>query len=110
MPCPTMHIDIVSRGKGQSCMAKCAYNAGKKMWSQYEYCWKEPHSSARRVKLIEVMLPPNVPKEYADPQTLWNAVDTAEKSSSAQTARTIILALPKELTYEQNLDLIHDYC
>ncbi len=110
MPCPTMHIDIVSRGKGQSCMATCAYNAGKKMWSQYECCWKQPHSSARRVKRIEVMLPPNAPKKYADPQTLWNAVDAAEKSSSAQTARTIIIALPKELTYEQNLDLIHDYC
>ena len=80
-------------------MAKCAYNSGVKKWSEYEHCWKQPHSDPERVRLIEVMLPPNAPKEYADPQTLWNAVDAAEKAWNAQTARTMYLALPRELTY-----------
>ena len=71
---------------------------------------KHPHSSPERVVYREVMLPDNAPREYADSQTLWNAVDAAEKRKDAQTARRMLIALPKELTYEQNLALIRDYC
>ena len=110
MPCPTGSFKIISRGKGQSCMASCAYYAGEKKYSEYECCWKYPHSSPARVKRVEVMLPPNAPKAYADPQTLWNAVDTAETSVNAQTARSMFFALPRELTDEQNLALVRDFC
>lgn len=110
MPCPTGSFKIISRGKGQSCMASCAYYSGEKKYSEYECCWKYPHSSLSRVNLVEVMLPPNAPKAYADPQTLWNAVDAAETSVNAQTARSMLFALPRELTYEQNLVLVRDFC
>ena len=110
MPCPTGSFKIISRGKGQSCMASCAYYSGEKKYSEYECCWKYPHSSPTRVKLVEVMLPPNAPRAYADPQTLWNAVDAAETSVNAQTARSMLFALPRELTYEQNLALVRNFC
>ena len=110
MPCPTGSFKIISRGKGQSCMASCAYYSGKKKYSEYECCWKYPHSSPARVKWVEVMLPPNAPRAYADPQTLWNAVDAAETSVNAQTARSMLFALPCELTDEQNLALVRDFC
>lgn len=110
MPCPTGSFKIISRGKGQSCMASCAYYSGEKKYSEYECCWKYPHSSPARVKRVEVMLPPNAPKAYADPQTLWNAVDAAETSVNAQTARSMLFALPRELTDEQNLALVRDFC
>ena len=110
MPCPTGSFKIISRGKGQSCMASCAYYSGEKKYSEYECCWKYPHSSSSRVKFVEVMLPPNAPRAYADPQTLWNAVDAAETSVNAQTARSMLFALPRELTYEQNLALVRNFC
>ena len=110
MPCPTGSFKIISRGKGQSCMASCAYYSGEKKYSEYECCWKYPHSSSSRVKWVEVMLPPNAPRAYADPQTLWNAVDAAETSVNAQTARSMLFALPRELTDEQNLALVRDFC
>ena len=110
MPCPTGSFKIISRGKGQACMASCAYYSGEKKYSKYECCWKYPHSSSSRVKFVEVMLPPNAPRAYADPQTLWNAVDAAETSVNAQTARSMLFALPRELTYAQNLALVRDYC
>ena len=110
MPCPTGSFKIISRGKGQSCMASCAYYSGEKKYSEYECCWKYPHSSSSRVKQVEVMLPPNAPRAYADPQTLWNAVDAAETSVNAQTARSMLFALPRELTDEQNLALVRDFC
>ena len=55
MPCPTGSFKIISRGKGQSCMASCAYYAGEKKYSEYECCWKYPHSSPARVKRVEVI-------------------------------------------------------
>ena len=110
MPCPTGSFKIISRGKGQSCMASCAYYSGKKKYSEYECCWKYPHSSPARVKWVEVMLPSNAPRAYADSQTLWNAVDAAETSVNAQTARSMLFALPRELTDEQNLALVRDFC
>ena len=110
MPCPTGSFKIISRGKGQSCMASCAYYSGEKKYSEYECCWKYPHSSPVRVKWVEVMLPSNAPRAYADPQMLWNAVDAAETSVNAQTARSMLFALPRELTDEQNLALVRDFC
>ena len=110
MPCPTGSFKVISRGKGQSCMASCAYYSGEKKYSEYERCWKYPHSSSSRVKFVEVMLPPNAPRAYADPQTLWNAVDAAETSVNAQTARSMLFALPRELTYAQNLALVRNFC
>ena len=73
MPCPTGSFKIISRGKGQSCMASYAHYSGEKKYSEYECCWKYPHSNSSRVKWVEVMLPPNTPGAYADPQTRWNA-------------------------------------
>ena len=109
IPCPTFSISYIGR-KDQSVMAAAAYNAGEKMYSERDHEWKHPHSSSERVVYREVMLPDNAPREYADSQTLWNAVDAAEKRKDAQTARRMLIVLPKELTYEQNLALIRDYC
>lgn len=110
MPCPHYSISVVSRGSGQSVMAAASYCLGQKLYSDHDGEWKYPHSSPQRVRYTEVMLPPNAPAEYADRQTLWNAVDEAEKRADAQTARRFVITLPKELTYEQNLALIRAYC
>ena len=91
-------------------MAGASYYLGQKLYSGYDHEWKYPHSDLKRVRYTEVLLPANAPPAYADRQVLWNAVDAAEKSRSAQTARRFTIALPKELSFEQNLALIRDYC
>ena len=91
-------------------MAGASYYLGQKLYSEYDHEWKYPHSDPKRVRYTEVMLPSNAPPEYADRQTLWNAVDAAEKSTKAQTARRFTITLPRELTFEQNLALIREYC
>jgi Ti-type conjugative transfer relaxase TraA len=42
-------------------------------------------------------------------QSLWNRVSIGEKRYDAQAAREIIIALPNELTREQNIQLMRDY-
>ena len=90
-------------------MAAAAYQSGEKLHSDFTGTW-EYGKELERIVHTEIMLPPNAPREYADRQTLWNAVDAAEKGQNAQTARRLIIALPKELTMEQNIELIRHYC
>ena len=95
--------------KGNSVMGAAAYQSGDKLYSEYEHEWKSG-DHLERIIHKEILLPPSAPEEYRDRATLWNAVDAAEEKSTAQTARRIIMALPKELTQEQNIELIRSYC
>jgi len=57
----------------------------------------------------EILLPDHAPAEYKDRAVLWNAVEKVERYKTAQLAREIQLALPVELTEEQNKKLVRDY-
>ena len=111
IPCPHFNITIIARGKakGNSAVGAAAYQSGDKIYSEYEHEWKSG-DHLERIIHKEILLPPNAPEKYQDRATLWNAVDAAEDKSTAQTARRIIMALPKELTQEQNIELIRNYC
>ena len=111
IPCPHFNITIIARGKvkGNSAVGAAAYQSGDKIYSEYEHEWKSG-DHLERIIHKEILLPTNAPEKYRDRAMLWNAVDAAEDKSTAQTARRIIMALPKELTQEQNIELIRNYC
>jgi len=54
-------------------------------------------------------LPDNAPPEYTNRVTLWNAVEKIETAKNSQLAREIEIALPVELSREQNISLVRDY-
>jgi hypothetical protein len=54
-------------------------------------------------------LPENAPSEYTVRAALWNAVEKCERNANAQLAREIELALPVELSKEQNVELVRSY-
>lgn len=90
-------------------MSAAAYQSGEKLFSEYDGQWKSGDHQERIVHK-DILLPPNAPREYTDRQTLWNAVDASENKDNAQTARRFIITLPKELSIEENILLIRDYC
>ena len=57
----------------------------------------------------EILLPDHAPAKYADRAILWNAVEKVERYKTAQLAREIEIALPVELTREQNISLVREY-
>jgi hypothetical protein len=57
----------------------------------------------------EILLPGHAPEAYADRAVLWNAVEMGERNRNAQLAREIELALPVELSREQNMALVRAY-
>lgn len=55
------------------------------------------------------MLPANAPPEFADRSFLWNSVEKIEKSKNSQLAREIEIAIPHELTRQQQISLVREY-
>jgi len=110
MACPHFDVSIRQRSKGQSAVAGAAYMSAEKLFSEYDqrtknFCYKEKEIVAKGI-----LLPPNAPREYADRQTLWNAVEASEKQWNAQLARGIIMALPRELPADRYESLVREYC
>ncbi len=107
-------IKIISRGKGKSAVAAAAYRSGEKITNDYDGI---THDYTRKSGVVhtEILLPDNAPAEYVNCQSgslravLWNAVEKIEKAKNSQLAREIELALPAELTMEQNISLARDY-
>ncbi len=101
-------IKIVSRGKGKSAVAAAAYRAGEKITNEYDGI---THDYTRKggVTHTEILLPDHAPREYTNRSILWNAVEKIEKAKNSQLAREIELALPVELSVEQNISLARDY-
>lgn len=109
---------IVSRGSGRSVVLSAAYRHCAKM--EYE---REARTIdyTRKQGLLheEFMLPAGAPKWFrsltADrsvagaSEAFWNKVEAFEKRADAQLARDLTIALPLELSAEQNIALVRDF-
>jgi hypothetical protein len=103
-----LSIKIITRGEGKSAVAAAAYRAGETIKNEYDGI---AHDYSRKGGIIhtEILLPKHAPVEYADRAVLWNAVEKIEKQCNSQLAREIEIALPAELTKEQNISLAHRF-
>lgn len=99
---------IISRGQGRSAVGAAAYRSGEKLYNEYDGI-EHDYTKKGGVVYSEIMLCKNAPKEYQDRQTLWNAVEQIEKSSKAQLAREYEVALPVELSREEQIKLVRDF-
>ena len=106
----TFHFNIfmISRGKSKSAVASAAYISCEKIKNEWD---GEVHDYHNKKGLLhsEIFLPENVPIALKDRTTLWNSVELNEKASNAQLARNFIIALPKELSFEENKKLITEF-
>ena len=100
------HLSVtqVQRSAGQSAVASAAYRAGERLYSE-RYGEYSDYTRKGGVVYTEILLPPHAPREYADRQTLWNAVEAAERGKNAQLAYSFDIALQNEFTLEENIAL-----
>lgn len=103
--CP---ISIIQRSKGRSAVAAAAYRSGTKLTNEWDGL---THDYTRKGGVVhaEIMLPAHAPPEFQDRSALWNSVEQIEKAKDSQLAREIEVALPVELTREQQLALIRSF-
>lgn len=99
---------VITRAKGQSVIACAAYRAGEKLNDErhgeiYDYTKKQDIAHS------EILLPDNAPQWMRDRGKLWNAVEQSEKRKDSQLAREVQVALPRELTLSQNIELTREF-
>ncbi len=89
-------------------MAAAAYRSGEKLVNEWDGL---THDYTRKGGVVhtEIMLPSHAPPEFQDRSTLWNSVEEIEKSSTAQLAREIEVALPIELSRAEQLALVRSF-
>ena len=89
-------------------MAAAAYRAGEKLHSEY---YGEINNYTRKggVFCSEILLPSHAPPEYADRETLWNAVEKAERGQKAQLAYSFDIALQNEFSIQENIALARQF-
>lgn len=89
-------------------MAAAAYRSGEKLVNEWDGM---THDYTRKGGIVhkEIILPAHAPPEFADRSTLWNSVEEIEKSSDAQLARELEVALPVELSRAEQLALVRAF-
>ena len=102
------HVTQVKRSAGQSVVAAAAYRAGEKLYSEY-YGENNDYTRKGGVICSDILLPAHAPPQYADRQTLWNAVEHAERGKKAQLAYSFDIALQNELTLDENIALVQQF-
>ena len=103
-----LHCKVFSRSKGQTAIAAAAYRSGTKL-EDHELGTVSDYSKKKGIAFSEIALPANAPKEYADREVLWNAVQEVEKSKDAQLCREFEIALPKELSLVEQIELVRTF-
>jgi len=107
-----LNAKIVSRAKGQSAVAKAAYNAHDLLTNEntaerHDYRYKG------EVLFSGIFTPKYAPdwvqEVTKDRAALWSAVEKAETRKNSQLAREIEIALPYELTDKQREYLVKDF-
>ena len=102
------HMAQVKRSAGQSAVASAAYRAGEKLYSDY-YGESSDYTRKGGVVCSEILLPSHAPPEFADRQTLWNAVENAERRQDAQLAHSFDIALQNEFSIEENIAIARQF-
>ena len=107
---------VISRGAGRNAVNAAAYRRGARMHDErtgetFSYVHK------RDVLHSEITIPDDAPswakailerhalEPVAASEELWNRVESHEKRLDAQLAREIEIALPAELSFEENIGL-----
>jgi Ti-type conjugative transfer relaxase TraA len=118
MAVPHFSVSIVARGAGRSAVLSAAYRHCARM--NFE---REARTIDYRAKqgLLheEFVIPADAPdwvramlaeRPVAQASEIfWNKVEDFEKRSDAQLARDVTIALPIELSAEQNIELVRDF-
>ena len=100
---------IISRSAGRSSVSAASYRSASKLEDQRLDRTFDHQKKSDDLIHQEILLPENAPSWMKDREKLWNAVELSEKRKDSQLAREFNISLPRELTSEQNIELIRGF-
>lgn len=102
-----MDVRNVQKAK-QSAVAKASYVSGEKLFSD-----RDQELKAFRTREVKpdsfILAPSHAPDWVYDREKLWNEVEAVEKPVNSRLMREVVVALPIELSNEQQRELISEY-
>jgi hypothetical protein len=101
-----LELKSVSRGKGASVIAKAAYHARIKLRDERQALIHDYSAGRSVVVSAGVLLPPGAPAWMKDREKLWNAIDAIEKRKDSETAKSLTLTLPRDVSRNDRIRLV----
>jgi len=99
---------IISKSN-RSAVACAAYRSGEALYSERDGLTKK-YGHRDIPPETYILAPKHAPEWVYNRERLWNEVEKVEKQHNAQLAREIIVALPTQLTNEEQTQLLLDFC
>jgi len=104
-----LRASVISRSKGRSATAAAAYRSGAEIEDRrtglsFDY------SAKRGVEHTEILAPDHAPEWVSDRSELWNRVEESETRKNSQVAREVRVALPDELSHDERVELVREFC
>lgn len=104
-------MQVIKRSVGRNAVACISYRAAIAMFDQRTGMHFDFSKSNKEViGYSAIMAPEATPPMLLDRETLWQNVELMEKRKDAQLCREFDAALPIELTKEQQIALMRDFC
>ena len=98
------------KGSRVSIVAKAAYRSGERLHDEQAERTFDYRSRSQEVCHAEILAPDGAPAWAHDREALWNQVEMTERRSDSQLAREYVIALPVELTEEQQAEAVRGWC
>lgn len=98
------HGKVISRSTGRTSVAAAAYISGTRLVCERDGRVSD-YTHRRDVVYSEIVLPASAPRRWLDRSTLWNEAEATEHGCKAQLCRSFDVALPRELTRQEQLRL-----
>ncbi len=96
---------IIKRSDGRSSVAAAAYRCGDELYDDLQG-QKKKSGDPERVVSSEIIAPDYAQPWATDRNHLWNSLEAVEKRKDAQLAQEITVALPNELSLQQQKELL----
>ena len=103
-----LEAKVVSRSAGRSAVAASAYLSCSRLYNDYDGI---QHDYTKKQGLVwqQVFLPEYAPQEWKDREQLWNAVEEVETAKDSRLAREFVVALPIEMSRQEQIELLHEF-
>ncbi len=103
-----LNVQIIGRSAGRSASGAAAYRAGERIADErtgrvFDYTRRQGEIES------EIHAPEPAPEWVKDRSRLWNEVERMERRCDAQVAREMVVAFPKELSPDEQRELIRSY-
>ena len=100
-------VSIVKRSAGKSAIAAAAYRSGQRLIDErtgiiHDYTYKTGVDKSMILSPIEA-------DWISDRERLWNTVEATEKRCDSRLAREVTLAIPRELSRDNQIALVCEY-